>query len=259
MKLLYVGPANIVGQVTSIVRKKYSSTDTLMAQSLREVNDIITRGEVINRVIIFDNIIDLVCKSLITVEAVRKTVQDLMTLLKADNVAEYVVITRTKVNASYFLEELYDRIYAAVVINVGTNINATTCVEYSIKAIKNLKSIGIKNLSDCDIYEQVDDVVWSDSQAIKNDYINLDDVTNIKFSLTYAFELLDFWVLMAIWEYKSEIPEDGNKTKIIKPKAEKPNVGDEIRKLPDKPPVEKKKGWFRRLLDKLFGKHKKGA
>lgn len=232
MKVLYVGQENI-DQIAEAVQRKYSSLDTVKAKTLEEVQYLCNRGDAIDRVIVFDSLLNNICDIANTAQ-LRKGVQQLLGTIKEGNVTEIVCIAQSEITGQLFLEELYEIMYNSAVYIVGSRLNMSDILAYSVQSIAQLRQTSKKNIVQ-DIYQSDDSVVWSDNKAIQTDWQQIGKISTAtndlvdKFRLSIALEILDFYIKTATWEFKQElinaeaqeIVEANKNAKTKKPKKEK--------------------------------------
>lgn len=246
MKVLYVGNENI-NQVVDAVKKKYTSLETLIAKTMTEVQYLCNRGDAVDRVIVFDSILSSMC-DIANMVQLRQGVQKLLDTIKDGNVTEVVCVAQSDVTGQLFLEELYEIMYNSAVYVVGSKLNMTDILAYSVQSISQLRQTSKKNIVQ-DIYQSNDSVIWSDNKAIQTDWQQLgkivsstDDLID-KFRLSIALEILDFYIRTATWEFKQELLNDEVQEQIANAKKNK----QQVKKLP-KLMKEKKPGPIRRFI-----------
>lgn len=249
MKVLYVGNENI-NQVVDAVRKKYTSLETLIAKTMKDVQYLCNRGDAVDRVIVFDSILSDMC-DIANMSQLRKSVQSLIDTIKDGNVTEIVCVAQSEVTGELFLEELYEIMYNSAVYVVGSKLNMTDILAYSVQSISQLRQTSRKNIVQ-DIYQADDSVVWSDNKAIQTDWQQLGNIVAStdtlvdKFRLSIALEILDFYLRTATWEFRQELLNDEVQEQIAKSK-------DNKKKQP-KPVKEKKDGPIKRFIKFLKSK-----
>lgn len=208
MRVLYVGNENSIKQTVEAVQKKYTSLETVAAKSISEAQYLCSRGEVVDRAIVFDSIITSICDIANTAK-LRKCVQELIGTLKEGNVTEIVCIAQSDITGELFLEELYEMLYNSAVYVVD-KLTMADALAYSVQSISQLRHNSRKNIVQ-DIYQTDDSVIWSDNKAIQTDWQQLGKISSSgnelidKFRLSIALEILDFYIKTATWEFKQEL------------------------------------------------------
>lgn len=211
MKVLYVGNNN-VDAISEVVKKRYTSLETATAKTLKEIKYAITRGDTIDRAVVFDSIL-LATYDIASTQKLREGTQQLISLLKVDNILEIVCIAQSNATGQYFLEELYEIQYRTSVHVVGSKLSMTDIVNYSMASIAQLRQTSKKELITADIYQTNDSVIWSDNKSVMSEWQQLGKSNivsmNIKdtFRLNIALELLEFYVPKVSWEYKADLRE----------------------------------------------------
>ena len=247
MKVLYVGRENI-DQIAEAVQRKYSSLDTIKAKTIEEVQYLCNRGDAVDRVIVFDTILTSMCDIANTTQ-LRKSVQHLLGTIKEGNVTEIICVAQSEVIGQLFLEELYEILYNSAVYVVGSKLNMTDILAYSVQSIAQLRQTNRKNIVQ-NIYQSDDSVVWSDNKAIQTDWQQLGRISTTsndlvdKFRLSIALEILDFYLKTATWEFKQEL---------INSEAQE-HINDIENSKNKKKNKEKKEGPIRRFIRFLKSK-----
>lgn len=209
MRVLYVGSEHNIKQTVEAVQKKYTSLETVSATTITDVQYLCSRGEVVDRAIVFDSILNSLCDIANTTK-LRQAVQRLIGTLKEGNVTEIVCIAQSDITGQLFLEELYEILYNSAVYVVGKQLNISDILAYSVQSISQLRHSSRKNIVQ-DIYQSDDSVVWSDNKAIQTDWQQLGKISSAgndlidKFRLSIALEILDFYLKTATWEFKQEL------------------------------------------------------
>lgn len=212
MKILYVCDKRIDVAINA-VKKRYTSVEVEVARTLSDVSYIINRGDTIDRIIVFDNILNKICDMGDT-KSLRLAIQSLVEPMKVESTTEIVCVACSNITGMLFLEELFEIDYKSAVYVVGKQLNTTEIVNYSLKSIAQLRAEAKKIIA-TDMYQNVDDVIWSDTKSTTSDWEQLESRKTIneivdKFRLNIALEILDFIALTALWEYKTdfEIPNE---------------------------------------------------
>lgn len=209
MKILYIG-AHQVESIAEVISKRYTSLEIVTAQTTERIKYIITRGDTIDRAVVFDSFLLSSCDIANTAE-LRTATQKLIAMLKTENILEIVCIAQANSTGQFFLEELYDVMVNASVHVVGNTIPMADVINYSMLSIAQLRPTCKKDISTSDIYQPNDSVIWSDNKSTMSDWQTLckSGVISVdmhdKFRLNIALELLDFCMNLASWEYKADL------------------------------------------------------
>lgn len=240
MRLFYIGGES-VNSIAQAVARKYASFDIMAVTSLKMLEYQITRGEVIDRALVFDSFCDTTFCENYDKMTVRQQIQKVLGVIKNNPEAclECVCIAQTPLTTQYFVEELYENTYNTAVFSVDTKLPLSMILSYTAKSIAELRKTSCHKAQQ-DIYQSNDDVIWSDNKIVTSTWTQLgsENITvklKDKFRLNVALDLLDFWLPNNCWEYKTDIQElkaqqqqmqTGNKNKM-----QIPIIDDNGRKL----------------------------
>lgn len=227
MKVLYIGNDNITN-IVEAVKKRYTSLDAEIAKTMKEIKYLVKRGDVIDRVLVFDSILMTMC-DIGNTQELRLCVQNIINVLKEGNTIEIVCIAQSDVTGQFFLEELYEIMHNSAVYVVGKQLSVTDIMTYSIQNIAQLRQTSKKTIA-LDVYQTDDSVIWSDSKAVVSDWQQLGKPEFVgqefvdKFRLSIALEILDFYIKTASWEYKKDLLDNTLPVNTVKLLNNKKNI-----------------------------------
>ena len=210
MRLLYIG-GDTVPSIAAAVSKKYPAFNVTPITKLSDLQYVVSRGEVIDRAIVFDSFCAPSFSPEFSRMTVRKQIQVTLDVIKEHQEAclECVCIAQTPITTQCFIEELYEYTYNTAVFSVTTSLPLSTILNFTVKSIAELRKTSCKTPLK-EIYQSNDDVIWSTKKIVTSTWTQLNSETltvklKDKFRLNIALDLLDFWVPSATWEYKEDI------------------------------------------------------